>query len=83
MTSYSLPEVAEALVVCTRTIEAWIAAGELRAVNVSRDRESRKPRLRVLQADLDAFLAGRATDTTPDPQPRPRRRRLQMVEQIV
>lgn len=81
MRSYSLPEVGEYLIVSLRTVEAYIAGGELRAVNVSRNRQSRKPRLRVLQADLDAFLAGRATHQETTRQPR-RRRRIE-VEQFV
>jgi hypothetical protein len=79
--SYSLGEVAEALSVCTRTVDAWIASRELRAVCVSRNRQSRKPRRRVLQHDLDAFLAGRATDVTAERQPR--RRRMQVTKEYV
>ncbi len=86
MRSYSLPELAEECAVSPRTIEAWIASGELRAINVSRNRSSRKPRLRVLQSDLDAFFAGRATNqqSTTDQQTarRPRQRRIE-VEQFV
>lgn len=61
MKTHSLSEVAEALGVSTRTVEIWISTGELRAVNVSRNRHSRKPRHRVTDADLNAFLASRET----------------------
>ncbi len=82
MKTFSLAEVAEMLTVSVRTIEAWIAGKELRAVNVSRNRRSRKARLRVLQSDLDAFLDSRATDQEQGHQPR-RRRRIEGVEQFV
>jgi excisionase family DNA binding protein len=82
MRSYTLAELAEQYTVSLRTVETWVASGELRAVNVSRDRTSRKPRLRVLQCDLDAFLAGRATDAAAVHQPRRKRARLD-VEQFV
>jgi excisionase family DNA binding protein len=61
MISHTLHEVAEALGVGIDTVARWVSAGELRAVNVSRNRASQKPRLRVLESDLQAFLAGRAT----------------------
>jgi hypothetical protein len=81
MRSYSLDQVAEICQVSGRTSEHWAATGELRTFNASRDRNSRRPRLRVLQSDLDAFLAARATDADA---PQPRRRRLKIdVENFV
>ena len=65
MISHSLADVANLLVVHVRTVETWVANHELRAVNVSRNRQSRKARLRVMQSDLDTFLGARATDASP------------------
>lgn len=80
MRSYTLADIAELLGVSVRTVETWIAARELRAVCVSRDRTSRRPRWRVVQTDLDAFMAGRATDQGADRQPRRRRQKLEVEE---
>jgi len=73
-TAYSADEVAEKLRVDERTVRSWIAKGELRAVNLSRDRGSRKPRLRVLEAEVERFLEARSTH--PDVKPLRRRRRV-------
>ncbi len=82
MNLHTLETVAEQLGVSTDTLKAWIRSGELLAVNVSCDPKSRKPRLRIRQADLDAFLAGRAV-ASDQPQPRTRRRKLPTVKQYV
>jgi len=52
-------EIARRLSVSTDKIRAWIASGELRAVNLATRRGGR-PRYRVLAEDLAAFLAARA-----------------------
>ena len=83
MTSHTLAEVASLLCVHIRTVETWIALHELRAVNVSRDRQSRKARLRVMQSDLDTFLGARATDASPTKQSRRRRGPSSEIEQFV
>lgn len=80
--SRSLADVGELLGVHVRTVETWVAGGELRAINVSRDRKSRKARLRVMQHDLDTFLGARATDAT-STAPRRRRRQQPDIEQFV
>ncbi len=63
MKTHSISEVADLFTVSARTVEQWIARGELRALNVSRNVTSRKPRLRVTLADLDSFMAMRSTVT--------------------
>ena len=83
MTSRSLSDVADLLGVHVRTVETWIANQELRAVNVSRSRQSRKARLRVMQHDLDVFLGTRATDARPTKPARRRRGPSSEVEQFV
>jgi len=62
MRTYSLTETAEFFGVNPRTVEAWISAGELRAVNVSRNRNSQKPRLRVTDSELQRFIESRSTE---------------------
>src|SRR5690606_27904078 len=59
ITAFSLPEVAEELGVDERTVRQWIAEGELRAFNVSRNRTSQRPRLRVFEDDVLAFAQRR------------------------
>ena len=66
------PRVAELLGVNETKVLAWIRAGELGAVNVAL-RKGRRPRWRVAQADLEAFLARRSA--TPPAQVTRRRRR--------
>jgi excisionase family DNA binding protein len=52
-------EVAGELEVSTRLVRAWIESGELRAIQVGRNRCTRRPVWRVERAELDAFIAGR------------------------
>ncbi len=80
MKSYSLNEIAESLGVHERTVREWIDSGELRAINASRSRTSQKPRLRVLDADLQAFLASRSVGREEKPAPRRRKRATDVKE---
>lgn len=82
MKSYSFADIAKSLIVSLRTVETWHESGELRAINASRNRQSRKPRLRVLQDDLDAFLVGRATNQSSGRPPARPRQKIE-VEQFV
>lgn len=66
------PEAARLLRVKPEKVRAWIAKGELRAVNVG---DRTRPRWRIMAADLASFLARRSA--TPPPKPAPRRRRKQ------
>jgi Helix-turn-helix domain len=56
---------------------AWIASGQLSAFDVS-DKPGGRPRWRVRQEDLDAFLAGRSNRATV--QTKPRRRSAPLIE---
>jgi len=78
--SFSLEEIAEKLEVDIRTVREWISQGELRAVNVSRNKRGRKPRLRVMEDDMTVFVEKRSTNPPPKPV---RRRHLPPVEQFV
>ena len=61
MSTFSFDDVAAQFDVSTRTVEAWVDSGELTAVNVSRDKASKKRRLRITQTALNAFIAARST----------------------
>jgi len=56
---YKVDQVAELLGVSARTVETWISSGELKAINVSRSRHTRKHRLRIREDDLEMFLKSR------------------------
>ena len=60
----SPPAVAQTLGVNESKILGWIRNGELRGVNVAQNRNGR-PRWRVSQEALDAFLAARSPQPTP------------------
>lgn len=64
------PEAAKLLRVDPHKVVAWIRAGELRASNVATKRGGR-PRWRISETDLEAFLASRVPDP---PLPRAPRR---------
>lgn len=76
MQTHDLPAVASLLGVTRRTVEAWIATGEMHAVNVSRSRESRKPRWRITADELARFVAARSTGQQPQRSPRRPRREI-------
>jgi hypothetical protein len=70
--TFSVGDVAGRYGVTIPTVLAWIHAGELRALNVSRSARSRKPRWRITSVALEAFEQLRSITTVP---PKPRRRR--------
>jgi excisionase family DNA binding protein len=72
-------DVAQTLGVNESKILGWIRNGELRGVNVAQNRNGR-PRWRVSQEALDAFLLARSATPTPKP---PRRRRRQRDTGII
>jgi excisionase family DNA binding protein len=68
--TYSVKQIRERLKVSDPTVLAWIASGELVAINVSRKR-GRKPRWRITEESLQAFELLRASAPQP---PRTKRR---------
>lgn len=78
-TTHTPDDVAKALSVSVETVKHWIRSGELVAVNVSRNRQSGVPRLRVRQTDLDAFMSVRST-SKPKAKERSRPRSLPPVK---
>lgn len=77
MITHSVDDIANLLDVHARTVQQWVATGELKAVNVSRNRQSKKPRLRITQCDLDAFLTSRSVNSA-----KPKRTRKAMRKTI-
>ncbi len=65
------PTVAKRLAIHPSKVRNWIASGELVAVDISEKRGGR-PRWRISEADLEAFLLRRSA---PAPAPATRRRR--------
>jgi excisionase family DNA binding protein len=77
--SLTVRQVAEHHAVSDRTVLAWIRAGELRAVNVTRRPGAGKPRWRITQEALAAFEQ-RRTPTPVAPQTRRRKRPADVIE---
>jgi len=63
---FTVADVAKLYAVGTATVIQWIRSNELRAVNVSRSRLSKKPRWRITQSALDAFEAARGASAPPE-----------------
>jgi excisionase family DNA binding protein len=77
--TYSVHDLAERYGVGEHTILAWIKQGELRAINVGRNLDSKKPRWRVTQQALEAFEQSRAA-SLPLPRTRRRKRPAEVIE---
>lgn len=73
--SFTIDEIAEHFQVSSATVQAWIKSGEMKAVNVSRARGSKKPRLRITQEFLERFELARSESLEPPKMPRFRRNR--------
>jgi excisionase family DNA binding protein len=67
----SVNEVAERLRVCRDSVDGWIAAGELAAVNLAKAGAKRKT-YRVSEEALAAFLARRSSGKRVAPGPKRR-----------
>jgi excisionase family DNA binding protein len=61
MNSHTVHTIALCHGVSDKTVRRWIQNGELKAINVGRNPNGRKPRWRISQSALDAFLAARTT----------------------
>jgi excisionase family DNA binding protein len=72
------PGVAERLGVDSHRVVGWIRSGQLPAVNVGDG--ARRPRFRVSEADLAAFLAARSVGPAPRVSRIRRRRDSQVTE---
>jgi hypothetical protein len=71
--------VGDRLGVKTDIVLAWIAAGQLSAVNVASP-DSTRPRWKISPEDLDRFLATRRNGPAPVPRPRRRRQPPDVIE---
>ncbi len=70
----SPPTLAKMWGVSADKIVGFIRSGELKAIDVSSDRESVRPRYLIDRADIEAFELSRAV-VAPAPKPKRRRRR--------
>lgn len=71
--TYSVRDLCERYAVGEHTVLTWIRSGELRAVNVGRRPDGKKPRWRITEEALAVFEVAR---TSAPPKPRaPRRKR--------
>lgn len=75
MSTHTPPEVAKMLRVKTDKILAWIHAGSLKALNVA-EKQAGRPRWRIFDDDLQAFLRSRQSVPPAPPQRRHKRRVL-------
>lgn len=66
----TVPEVAKLLRVHRDKVLAWIRSGRLRGFNVA-EHEGGRPKYRINQVDLEAFIERRAIFTQPAPKGRP------------
>lgn len=77
----TLQDVGRRLAVSAETVRQFIHTGQMRAIDVSVDRASKRPNLRVRREDLETFEFRRTIDKEPPP-PQPRRR-LKHVKRYV
>jgi excisionase family DNA binding protein len=77
---YTPREAAELLSVRVGHILKWIGSHELAASNLAQLRDSKRPRWRITDNDLQAFVAGRSN--RPTALNKPRRRRARQMEVI-
>lgn len=71
--TYAPKQIAERYGVGEHKVLAWIAAGDLQAVNVGTRRNGGKPRWRITQESLDAFERARSSRPAPEPTRRARK----------
>lgn len=76
MRYYKVSEVAELFGIDDGKILKEIAAGKIIAVNIAQDANGARPRWRISQKDLDAWIASRSNQLR-QPAPRKRRRRAE------
>jgi len=77
------PQLARLYGVSTAKVLAWIASGELRAINASTKPNGERPRWLIDVADVDRFERGRVAAAAPTPQPTRRRRKPDGVTEFV
>jgi excisionase family DNA binding protein len=75
---HTVADIQKLLSVTERTVLLWIDSGELKAINVGRSPNKKKPRWRISQAALDEFERGRSA--TPSTPATPRRRKSRSAE---
>jgi excisionase family DNA binding protein len=76
---YTVQDIQRRYGVTVHTVLGWIRSGELRAVNVGRRLDGKKPRWRVSEEALAAFEQLR-TPAPPPPRARRRKRPADVIE---
>jgi excisionase family DNA binding protein len=76
---YTVEELTHRFGVTEHTVLIWIRAGELKAINVGRTPDGRKPRWRISDQALAEFEAKR-TPTPPVPRTKRRKRPAGVIE---
>ena len=71
---HSVKEVAESTHTTIDVVGAWIASGELVAVNVASSKDTKKPRWRISEIALAAFIERRSTQPASTPKKRHKKR---------
>jgi hypothetical protein len=64
-TTLTVQQVADHYGTTPHTVGTWIRSGELKAVNVARDRHARRPTYRITAESLAAFEAARSPPLQP------------------
>jgi hypothetical protein len=77
--TFTVRDISGRYAVSVHTVLAWIANGQLRAVNVSRRLGAKKPRWRVTQQALEQFEFTR-TATPPPPRARRKKQPADVIE---
>lgn len=78
----SVPSIAEKLDVDTEQVLSWIHSGQLKAANVAKNPNGKRPRWRVAEGDLGRFVLSRMNSAS-QPSPRTPTRQLRQPKQIV
>jgi hypothetical protein len=79
MSSLTVRQVADRYAASERVVLSWIAAGELRAINVARHAGAKRPSWRITAEALQAFELSRTPAAAPSRAPR-RKRPAEVIE---
>lgn len=80
--TFTIRDLCNRFLVHEQTILAWIHSGELKAINVGRAIDKKKPRWRITEEALAAFELLR-TPTQPAPRTRRRRKKSSDTRQFI
>lgn len=78
--TFTIPDIRQRFDVSEGTVLHWIHSGQLRAINVGRTPDARKPRWRITAQALQAFEETRAATPAAPRNTRRRKRRDEVIE---